>query len=839
MSSVRPTWAVEFSPTTGPFAVPTWVAETARARALSTFRGRQQELDVVQPGTATVELDNSARRFDPNNAAGPYFGNLLPGRRVRIRATYGAEGLVLPGGASDYASTPDSGWVPGQELDLRARLKLTDWTPAAAGVIFAQTDATFAQASVFWGVTSAGEFSLTWFTAAGAVGSATSSAHGFVDGSVHYVRATLDVNAGGGLFAVKFYETFDDGASWVQIGSTVTGPATAVPRNSTQAYTIGSSLAGFPIAGTVYNVELGVVSIGTVNASIRFTDGQSFIGGASSGTDSAGNVWTLNGAAALTARVRSVFGGFAEGWPVPSRELGRAPVSLVDGFGLLAGAEIPDGSPLEATIRALGPVNYWKLDEPTGSERITDSGSSPAEGIAIGGGADALGTTDSGLDPASDATALVLDGYQTDGRFELGSGIAGANWSTLVMLMKADAAGAKEGVILETRSGTPGDPNRVVWISTAGYLVAHEASSPLASDGDRTADPVDDGISRLVVIRRTGAGTYTFEIDGAAVSSSSFGGMLRRNYPVNSVLGWTANPLDDSVSGEAGYKGTIQHVALFDRVLTSDESLALSDSSAGWVGDTIDARLGRLLDLAGWSSSERNLDASEAGTLGLGAVGTDALSDARTLERSEAGAFYQQADYTMRFLSRYATATDERSTRARYTFTDQAGSDRFRFEEIELPGQGDWIRNRVTVSYLGGGSVTVEDEASIDAYGAREHSIETILTTAAQARSLAQFVLSRYAEPRVRISSLRLNMAAEPILWEPVLDLELGDRIRVVWTPGDVGSPIEVEALVDGIEIRAGRGIEEAGATLWLVAADDVDFWIWGSALWGSSTVWG
>ena len=341
------------------------------------------------------------------------------------------------------------------------------------------------------------------------------------------------------------------------------------------------------------------------------------------------------------------------------------------------------------------------------------------------------------------------------------------------------------------------------------------------------------------MIRRSSSAVFTFEIDGSAVADTSTSSLSSGSGVSGSRLGWSSSVLEESLSLEAGYKGRIQHVALFDRVLTSAESLALGAAFTGWTGDTIDARLGRLLDLAQWPSSERNLDTSEAGTLGIGTVGTDALSDARTLERSEAGSFYQQADYTMRFLSRYARTTDERSTRARYTFTDQAGSDRFRFEEIELPPQGDWIRNRVTVSYLGGDSVTEENASSIEAYGAREHSIETILTTAAQARALAQFVLSRYAEPRVRVSSLRLNMAAEPILWEPVLDLELGDRIRVVWTPGNVGSPIEVAALVDGISISAGRGVEEATATLWLVAADSVDFWLWGSALWGSSTLWG
>jgi hypothetical protein len=52
-------------------------------------RGFPGELDTVaDAGTATIVLDNRDRRFDPSYAAGPYFGNLKPGKQVRIRVTY-------------------------------------------------------------------------------------------------------------------------------------------------------------------------------------------------------------------------------------------------------------------------------------------------------------------------------------------------------------------------------------------------------------------------------------------------------------------------------------------------------------------------------------------------------------------------------------------------------------------------------------------------------------------------------------------------------------------------------------------------------------------------------
>jgi hypothetical protein len=50
-------------------------------------RGRQYELDAIQGATGSAVLDNSDRRFDPTNTAGPYYGKLLPLRRLRKRWT--------------------------------------------------------------------------------------------------------------------------------------------------------------------------------------------------------------------------------------------------------------------------------------------------------------------------------------------------------------------------------------------------------------------------------------------------------------------------------------------------------------------------------------------------------------------------------------------------------------------------------------------------------------------------------------------------------------------------------------------------------------------------------
>jgi hypothetical protein len=56
---------------------------------MDTDRGRSDDWSDFY-GAATVTLNNRARRFDPFNTSGPYYGKLLPRRQIKISAVYGA-----------------------------------------------------------------------------------------------------------------------------------------------------------------------------------------------------------------------------------------------------------------------------------------------------------------------------------------------------------------------------------------------------------------------------------------------------------------------------------------------------------------------------------------------------------------------------------------------------------------------------------------------------------------------------------------------------------------------------------------------------------------------------
>lgn len=89
---------------------PTWVDVSAYVRQIpgvSIRRGRQRELDNFDAGSCHITLSNRDRRFDPSYAAGPYFGNLLPRKQIRVTATWAAVDYVM-----------FQGWVTGWPQSL-------------------------------------------------------------------------------------------------------------------------------------------------------------------------------------------------------------------------------------------------------------------------------------------------------------------------------------------------------------------------------------------------------------------------------------------------------------------------------------------------------------------------------------------------------------------------------------------------------------------------------------------------------------------------------------------------------------------------------------------------
>lgn len=126
--------------------------------------------------------------------------------------TTGLNGLTVPG------KHPASG-----NLDIRLKLMLPDWTPATTGTISARSGGTGFH-SWWLNITATGGMSFVFSTDGTALTTDSATAlMGFTDGSTQWVRVVF-IGNNAGSHNTKFY-TSTDGATWTQLGTTVTGTA--------------------------------------------------------------------------------------------------------------------------------------------------------------------------------------------------------------------------------------------------------------------------------------------------------------------------------------------------------------------------------------------------------------------------------------------------------------------------------------------------------------------------------------------------------------------------------------------------------------------------------------
>lgn len=97
MSPYTPTVVVEFAFGSAPFATPSWTAADdagLTVESINIERGRSSEFDDFPAGKCQVVFKDSNRILDPSNAAGPYYGDLLPRVPMRVVATVGVTDYV-------------------------------------------------------------------------------------------------------------------------------------------------------------------------------------------------------------------------------------------------------------------------------------------------------------------------------------------------------------------------------------------------------------------------------------------------------------------------------------------------------------------------------------------------------------------------------------------------------------------------------------------------------------------------------------------------------------------------------------------------------------------------
>ena len=174
-------------------------------------------------------------------------------------AYFDGTGLRVYGVNSNYASTPDAAALDiTDDIDIRVKVALDDWTPATEMNLVAKYNTTSNQRSYLLRVVSSGVLrAFTSTNGSNNVQYDSTVATGIADGATKWVRFTLDVDNGSSGKTAAFYLS-DDGTNWTQLGTDVTSAGTTSIFNSTAILETGSSNTGTtaPAKGTFYRAQI-------------------------------------------------------------------------------------------------------------------------------------------------------------------------------------------------------------------------------------------------------------------------------------------------------------------------------------------------------------------------------------------------------------------------------------------------------------------------------------------------------------------------------------------------------------------------------------------------------
>jgi hypothetical protein len=210
------------------------------------------------------------------------------------------------------------------------------------------------------------------------------------------------------------------------------------------------------------------------------------------------------------------------------------------------------------------------------------------------------------------------------------------------------------------------------------------------------------------------------------------------------------------------------------------------------------ARVSTVLSLpeVNWPNADRSIQAGSSTVQAQTLTNTtNALSYLQQVEEAESGALFISREGLLTFLDRSELA----GTTTRVFADDGTG---IPFVDVNIDYGTEELRNRVSITRQGTSTVlTAENLASITSFGAADYEISnSLLSTDEQAENLAVFLVSKYGEPRLRIDrvSVVLNDIT-PAQVAECLNLELGDTVKVVFTPENIGDPIEQFVIIDSI----------------------------------------
>lgn len=340
------------------------------------------------------------------------------------------------------------------------------------------------------------------------------------------------------------------------------------------------------------------------------------------------------------------------------------------------------------------------------------------------------------------------------------------------------------------------------------------------NDGDRRFDPenlagpyVSAGITQVEPMRRV-----RIRAVWAGVSYPLFYGFADDWKPAYQGNSWTYSTVTATDAS---------------KLFASTDRSAVAPAGAG---EDSGARVSRILDGYGWSSTDRVISVGDTTLQGTTLEGP-VLTELQLVQDTEQGELYIDAQNRVVFRNRKASITETRSTASQATFGDggYAATGEIPYADAVQSTPDDTLINTINASRAGGTEQNVVDLVSVQKYLTKSHTRNDLLMeTDDGALQWANHLRYKYANPARRFARLDFNtptLEVEAAFWPALLGRDFGDRITVKRRPAGGGAPIDRDCFVRGVE-HSSNGAEWKSAFV-LQGADRYSFFVVGDPILG------
>lgn len=757
-------------------ASPTWVDVSTYVRAIDINRGRAEDLNPFDNGTARVELNNRDGRFNPSNTASPYYPNVKPRKQIRITATY---------------TTPTRiNLCPNPSFENNT----TSWNTGGGTCTLTRTAGTISGGNGLWSMVAtsltAGVYNTTVSGLTSSIPITPGTAYTVsaqvlrISGSRNY-RFTINWYTAASVFISANLGVGVSCATSTRISLTGTAPATA------SYFIVLIGTGGTGSIGDAHQID-----------NVLFEQ-SSTVGTYFDGDTSGLTTWNStvgNSASTEQTTTWPLFRGYVQTWPQEYPQYGldaTSTITAVDGLAILGGMKTPIDEMAARISAGQLPALYarWKLgDTDTTYPRYIDSSGNGRDLPAV----------------MSQFTGPPMAKYLDDASsaFAYGNGSLGyatedfTNSYTVSMWVQTTQTPAALNPAILFQAGRLGLNNVQVSINSSGnvYVTGYDYNAGFIPYSESSVR-VNDGQPHHICITSGGFSNKIY-VDGVDRTVS------------NVTLGFTSQlfgtwslalSLDNMTANQ--YYGYMQDVCVWASSLTATQVGYVYGIGTGLSsGETTSARATRLIN-AIWPTASTSF-ATGSGYCSTSEYNDNALNALQKLADTENGLFFVDRSGTLTFRNRYYWQQVTEGMTSQATLGDDIGID---YETFGYKYDADQMANTFIINSGIGVPQTAYDAGTVSTYGPRAITIDTLLSTV-DALSMAQGLAAQYSDPVLRSEPFQVNLLSD-IIANRVLTLELGYKFTTRRNALGVSGAIIQNLSLDSVQhtIRPGT---------WLVTMD-------------------